>query len=397
MSRPLEGCRVLDLGIITAGAATSALLADLGAEVIKVESPGYRDPFRVWLPNDGEVVSDLPPFFRYTNRNKQGISLDLKRPEGREAFLRLAAESDVVLENFRRGVMNRMGIDYPAIRKLRSNIIFASLSSQGEAGPDANYVSYGTTLEAMSGLAWITGYADGGPLVSGKDLNYPDQVVAIFAAAMIATAWLQRKRTGRGAHLDISQRELTAFLIGETFLHPSAHTRRGNAEHGYAVQDCFSTSDGWVAVSVLAAQGPALAALLPAGAVSIDQRLRGWIGVRQREEVIHILHGAGIAAAPVLTGAEVLRERGRQWHFAIVDAVEGGFTKGFPFQLRRAPLTIARAAPHVGADTEQVLRDIGGYSDSEIENLIRSGVVECGAESPVSDPSPHDADAISAR
>ena len=172
--RNLTDCRVLDLGIITAGATTSAILADLGADVIKIESPTYRDPFRKW---DGEQLDgghpDLPPFFRMTNRGKRNLGLDLKSAEGREVFLDLVRSCDVVVENFSRGVLDRLGLGYEALKAANPDIILASISSQGEDGPDAAYVSFGSTLEAMSGLAALTGYADGPPVVSGKDLNYP--------------------------------------------------------------------------------------------------------------------------------------------------------------------------------------------------------------------------------
>lgn len=371
-SLPLTGCRVLDLGIITAGAATSALLADLGAEVIKIESPGYRDPFRAWQGNDGGVDSDLPTFFRYTNRNKTGASIDLKQPAGRDAFFRLVERSDVVVENFRRGVMARLGIDYPALRAVNEGLIFASLSSQGETGPEAAYVSYGTTLEAMAGLAWLTGYADGAPVVTGKDLNYPDQVVAIFAAGMITAAWLKRQRTGQGAHLDISQRELTAFLAGEAFVSPPERPRRGNAEAGYVLQDCFRAGDGWVALSVLPGQ---VAALAPAG---LDRgALASWIGGMSRKEAVRTLAAQGIAAAPVLDGAEVLAGRRQSWHHALAEGPENRLAKGFPFQLRHAPLSILADAPHIGAETGRVLGEIGGFSNGEIARLVAAGAAEC--------------------
>jgi len=369
---PLSGCRVLDLGIITAGAATSALLADLGAEVIKIESPGYRDPFRAWQGNDGGVDSDLPTFFRYTNRNKTGASIDLKQPAGRDAFFRLVERSDVVVENFRRGVMTRLGIDYPALRAVNESLIFASLSSQGETGPEAAYVSYGTTLEAMAGLAWLTGYADGAPVVTGKDLNYPDQVVAIFAAGMITAAWLKHQRTGQGAHLDISQRELTAFLAGESFVSPPERPRRGNAEAGYALQDCFRAQDGWVALSVLPEQ---LVALAPAGP---DRgALANWIGAMKRDEVVRALTAKGLAAASVLDGAEVLAGRGQSWHHALAEGPENRLAKGFPFQLRHAPLSILSDAPHIGAETGRVLGEIGGFSAEEVARLVAGGAAEC--------------------
>ena len=156
--KPLAGCRVLDLGIITAGAATSAVLADFGAEVIKVESPTYRDPFRRWL-SDRPIDADpnLSPFFRATNRGKLGLSLDLKQPLGRDAFLQLVRESDIVVENFRRGVLQKLGLDFETLRAANPRIILASISSQGEDGPEAGYVSYGSTLEAVAGLATTTG------------------------------------------------------------------------------------------------------------------------------------------------------------------------------------------------------------------------------------------------
>ncbi|HKO09277.1 MAG TPA: CoA transferase [Alphaproteobacteria bacterium] len=387
MKCPLSGCRVLDLGIITAGAATSALLADLGAEVVKVESPSYRDPFRNWSA-DGPQPRDGPPFFRFTNRNKRAISLDLKRPQGRALFLRLAAESDVVLENFRRGVMARLGIDYAALRAVNPRIILASISSQGEAGPDANYVSFGSTLDAMGGLAWLTGYADGGPVVSGRDINYPDQVVAIFAAGMVVTAWLARAKTGAGAHLDLSQRELTSFLVGEAFVAGDVTApRNGNAQAPFALQDCFRVAGGdWLAVTVAPEELSALRTLIgdggkAASAVELGTALARWLGERPLAAATAALASAGIAAAPVLDGKQALEERGRLWRIAIAETAAGVAVKGFPFQLERAPLAIEREAPAIGADTAQVLARLGGYTRAEIEALASAGAIECAPHS----------------
>src|SRR5690606_24340494 len=127
------------------------------------------------------------------------------------------SHSDIVIENFRRGVLAGLGIDYPSLASVKPEIILVSISSQGENGPLAQYASFGSTLEAMSGLAAITGYCGHGPVTSGRVFNYPDQVVALFAAGMALTAWRQRGLHGHGAHLDVSQRELTSFLIGERF------------------------------------------------------------------------------------------------------------------------------------------------------------------------------------
>ena len=377
MSAPLKGCRVLDLGIITAGAATSALLADLGAEVIKIESPSYRDPFRGWAGSD--QPEDLRGFFRFTNRNKVGASIELKRPEGREAFMRLVAQSDIVLENFRRGVLAKLGIDYPALRAVRPEIILASISSQGETGPDTNYVSFGTTLEAMAGLSWLTGYAGGEPVPSGRDLNYPDQVVAIFAAGMVVTAWRHRLRTGEGAHLDLSQRELTSFLVSEAFAASPQSVRIGNADPNFALQECFRASDGvWVALSVLPAQVVSLDRLIGRRDESVERSsaVSQWVAARSSTESVLAFSRAGLAAAQVLDGPGVLAAWGTQWQAAVTRLADGTLVKGFPFELTREPLTISRAAPRVGADTEEVLQRIAGYTSGETRALLAQNVIE---------------------
>lgn len=375
MTGPLAGCRVLDLGIITAGAATSAMLADLGADVIKVESPGYHDPFRRW---SGPGGADDSPFFRFTNRNKQGIGIDIKRPEGRAVFMRLVARSDVVVENFRRGVLAKLGIDYPQLRAVRPSIILASLSSHGEFGPDADRVSFGTTLEAMSGLAAETGYAGGTPTVSGRDLNYPDQVVAIFAAGMVVTAW-HEAQVGQGVHLDLSQRELTSFLLGERFVHGASGQPRGNADPLYALQDCYASRDkAWIAISVEQRQLPSLAGLVADSAVGrVQERLARWMATRTAEEAVEALTALGIAAAPVRDGRAAAQGRGISWWEAVGTLPDGSLAKGFPFQFEDEPMQLRRPAPSIGQDTAQVLQDLGGYTPQEIAALRKDGVIEC--------------------
>ncbi len=377
MSGPLTGCRVLDLGIITAGAATSALLADLGAEVIKIESPCYRDPFRGWTSGQPASVDSGPPFFRATNRNKMGLSLDLKHPDGRAAFLRLAAKSDVMLENFRRGAMAGLGLDFPVLRAANPAVILASISSQGETGPDARYISYGSTLEAMGGLAWQTGYPGDRPVISGRDLNYPDQVVAIFAAGMVVTAWLDRGRSG-AVHLDLSQRELTSFLLGEMFPAPVAGGREGNAEAGFAVQACFRTADeAWLALSVTEAQAAAFDAI--AGITDPARRLDGaalWVSGQTLAACLERCGDAGIAAAPVLDGGGVLRARGSAWQMAMTMIPGDILVKGFPFQLETQPLAVHRDSPAVGAHSRAVLTEIGGFTPAEIAALVETGAAE---------------------
>ncbi|TCR70654.1 CaiB/BaiF CoA-transferase family protein [Bosea sp. BK604] len=369
----LTGCRVLDLGIITAGAATSAILADLGAEVLKIESPSYKDPFRRWT---GETLPgehpDLPPFFRMTNRGKQNVGIDLKTAEGRAIFLDLAARSDIVVENFSRGVLHRLGLDFTALKAVNPRIILASISSQGDDGPDANFVSFGSTLEAMAGLAAITGYEGGSPVVSGIELNYPDQVVAIFAAAMIATAWHATKSgTAKGVHLDLSQRELTSFLCGEQFLAPEAARREGNRQ-GPGLQECFRSRDGhWIAVTIGAAQ---LATL----GLTVDGNPNDaatWFAARDADEIIAEVTAAGAAAARVLDGNGVLAERGRGWSGALAAGRDGDLVKGTVFAEANRKFDPGTPASLLGTHTREVLARLLGYDETKLDRLISAGVI----------------------
>uniref|UniRef100_UPI0034D192C3 CaiB/BaiF CoA transferase family protein n=1 Tax=Desertibaculum subflavum TaxID=2268458 RepID=UPI0034D192C3 len=287
VTRALEGVRVVDFGQLTAGANTSAMLADLGADVIKVESAGYMDLFRAVGQRDSAPGWwNRSPQFRFTNRNKRGVAIDMKAPAGRKLILDLIAGADVVVENFRRGVLERAGLDYAALAKVNPRIVLASISSQGETGPNRLHGSFGSTLDATGGIAALTGYEDGKPAISGMDVNYPDQVVSLFAAGIVIAAIREAKATGRGVHLDISQREVTSFLIGEQILAAAADPacraprRQGNAEAGVALQDCFRGSDGrWLALTLADDADLARCAAAIGGAAD-RAALAAWCAVR---------------------------------------------------------------------------------------------------------------------
>jgi crotonobetainyl-CoA:carnitine CoA-transferase CaiB-like acyl-CoA transferase len=368
--RPLpKRYRVLDLGIITAGAATSAILADLGADVIKIESPTYQDPFRRWdgAYQDGHHP-DLPPYFRMTNRGKRNLGLDLKTKGGREVFLRLVKSSDVIVENFRRGVLEGLGLGYDVLKATNPSIILASISSQGEDGPDSAYVSYGSTLEAMGGLAAITGYEGGPPVVTGKEMNYPDQVVAIFAAGMIETARLATTRGGGGVHLDLSQRELTSFLCGDAFL--SGGGRCGNSDTGAMMQGCYRSADGtWIAVAILDAVLPRLYQAISGEGL---EAITHWIASMDTAGALAALSELEIPASLVATGAGAFAERTLGWERALAVKTGGRVVKGVLFDSGVLPASLGRNAALVGADTREVLIEAGGYTIAEFDKL--SGV-----------------------
>lgn len=337
--RPLAGLRVVDLGWITAGAATSTLLLDLGADVVKVEGPGAPDPFRNWEgAKPGTDWWNHCPFFNFTNRGKRSLCLDLKDERGRAVLLRLLEDADVLVENFRRGVMAALGLDVAMLRQLFPRLVIASISSQGETGPDRAMVSYGSTLEASSGLAALTGAGEA-PVITGRDVNYPDQVVCLFAAGAVIAALEERRRSGQGAHLDLSQRELTAFLLGEELLAAAAGApspRRGNtdpAEPGERLEN--DGKGGW-------------------------EVMHGHGGPASR---LRVRDGADLAAAPDFArGTAVLR------------CPDGSPAKGIPFRFAQQRLAVEDGCHPLGADNRAVLREIG-LTEDEVTALEQDGVL----------------------
>ncbi|MFN4015102.1 MAG: CaiB/BaiF CoA transferase family protein [Reyranella sp.] len=362
--RPLTGIRVLDFGLLTAGANTSAMLADLGADVIKIESGAYLDPFRVvGKIDDGEGWWNRSPQFRFTNRNKRGLALNLKDPEGQRVIRELAAHCDVVVENFRRGVLDRAGLGYKDLSAINPRLVFAAISSQGNTGPERMNVSFGSTLDATSGIASLTGYEGEAPRISGMDVNYPDQIVSLFATGIVIAAITEARRAGKGAFLDFSQREVASFTLGEEILAASADPAhrlapRGNGEPGVAQQDAYHCADGKWLAATLDAPDPSMAAFCTG---------------KDREAALAALLAKGIAAAPCLDGNDLLQDRALQGVTLVRDE-NGGLVKGLPYRLDGKGLAIERPAPDLGQHTDEVLRELLGYDEARLKELNDSGV-----------------------
>ncbi len=404
----LGGLRIADLTIITAGANATQMLADLGAEVIKVESGRYPDPFRFWQ-GPGVPAAGAPPdpwnwsaMFNVVNRNKLGICLDLKHPRGRQVFLRLVAVSDAVAENFRQGVLDRLGLGYDVLRAANPRIILLSLASQGATGPESGYRSYGSTLDALSGLMSLTGYEDSHPVWSGQEVNYPDQVASVFGAGLLLAAVRYRNRTGQGCHLDLSQRELVTTMIGEYVLEytvgKTTSRPSGNRHPGMAPHGCFRCrgEDAWVAISIENdAQWRALCETIGRPDLAEDERYRtafarirnqgglepaitSWTSRRPKHEVMRILQAAGVPAGAVQTGQDTLDDAhlASRRYYAAVENVRAGRQRLriSPYRMSATPPAVHRPAPALGQDTEAVLGELLGYSPEEIRELERLGV-----------------------
>ncbi|WP_217574360.1 CoA transferase [Streptomyces sp. GbtcB7] len=380
---PLDGLVVLDFGTITAGAATSRLLADYGATVVKIESQGRPDPFRAWvMPGGGSAASggsgsSTSPMFASNNAGKHGLCLDLKTERGREIAHRLIRRADVLVENFRVGVTTRMGIDYATAHRLNPDLVYLSLSSQGATGPESSYSSYGSTLDLLSGLAAVTGYPGQRPMWSGGDVNYPDQVVSLVGAALVAHSVVTGQR---GVHLDVSQREVVAWTLADQ-LAEHAWTGRvagpdGNRRPGSTPHDTYPTAepDGWLAISCTTdAHRRALAGLIAGLRVDererwwwdnqdpVDMFIADWTAARPRDEAVAELRSAGVPAVPVSTAVDRAREQRYQERRTALRDPE--WLKGFPMILHGFTPPVPTPAPLLGENAQN-------REDGEIEEFL---------------------------
>ena len=251
---PLEDVRVIDLSMWFAGPMASRLLADMGAEVIKIESLRHIDPWRGPPEITAEVAAllkmeEIPerPYnrsagFNLQNRNKYGLTLDLSTPQGKEIFKKLVEIGDVVLENYSPRVMADFGLDYPVLKKINSQIIMMSLPALGRTGPDKNYIAFGQTIDCMSGMAYLTGYIGEEPMLQ-SGLSYGDPLSGMNAAFAILTALHHRRKTGQGVHVVLSQVEgLIAFnadAVMDYTMNGRVRERMGNRHYSMAPHGCY--------------------------------------------------------------------------------------------------------------------------------------------------------------
>ncbi|MGM4929588.1 CoA transferase [Tardiphaga sp. 619_E2_N8_5] len=370
LDAPLAGKLVLDFGTITAGAATSRLLADYGATVIKIEAPDRPDSFRRWtLAVENSSASAQSPLFESNNAGKLGVTLDLKTAEGAASLRKLAEKADIVVENFRVGVTERLGIDYESIRKINPRILYLSLSSQGQDGPEARRSSYGSTLDLLSGLASVTGYSSERPLWSSSEVNFPDQIVAVIGAALVSYCVSMGIK---GTQLDVSQREVTAWAFADAIADYAANGivagPTGNRRTGFAPNDIYPCRYGdWFAISCATdAQREALAQLIGWTTVEAytadcwiqhadeaDRQIERWTSGFTQDELDDYLSSAGIPGAPVQTA----RQRTQQPRFTArqVFLPTELRLKGYPILLAGYTPPLPKPAPGLGEHNAELL------------------------------------------
>jgi crotonobetainyl-CoA:carnitine CoA-transferase CaiB-like acyl-CoA transferase len=385
---PLSGLRVLDLSRLLPGPWCSMLLADLGADVIKVEDPNGGDYIRWTPPMQGEYSA----MFHTLNRNKRSIVLDLKSEPGRDAFLRLVSTADVVLESFRPGVMDRLGVGYDTLHRANPGVVLCSISGYGQDGPYRDRAGHDLNYMAIGGALGITGTPDGTVAMPGVQVG--DLGGGAMSAAIAILAALQhRERTGEGQHCDVSMMDgIVSWLslhAARFFANPSEVPGPGTLHLNgrYPCYNVYRCKDGWMSVGAL--EPKFWAALVDALAVPhlateafaegeearrVHAEIETVFLSRTRAQWAEHFDGRDVCTEPVLTFAEVfeneqVRHRGLQ-----IEAGRGGPLPqtGFPFQLSRTPLKVRHPAPGYGENTREVLRE-AGYDDHGIDALIAAG------------------------
>ncbi len=404
MGRALEGIRVLEMTIAVAGPVCCHVLGDMGAEVIKVEEPRSRFRTPAHLPKPVEGAPDRPynrvVNFNELNRSKRLLSLNVAKDEGREIFLKLAATSDVMVENFAPRVVGNLGIDYETIKKINPGIVYVSMPAFGKTGPYKDRGSYGPGIDAMSGITHLTGYPDRDP---GKPANFfCDQNAGLHAAFAILTALRHKRRTGEGQYIEMSMLEgelqAVAPAIMDVTLNGRDSMRAANRHAWFAPHSVYPCTgdDKWVAIAITSdeqwqslcnAMGRAdlagnakykAQADRHANQDELNAIIGEWTKDQDHYAVQERLQGVGVPAGAVLQVDELftdpqMKHRGS---FAWADHPELG---PFPHTKtawisKQGNHGISRPGPTFGSANDLALKEILGMSDSEVDALVAAGV-----------------------
>ena len=416
----LAGVRIIDLSQIFAGPYATKLLADMGAEVIRIECAARSGrggalprmkpsgDFGASFPNGdtGERSYNRFAYYNELNRNKSAITLDLSKPHGVEIFKQLVAISDVVVENFSPRVMSNFGLDYAALRETNPRIIMALISGYGQDGPYRDCVAYGEGIEAMSGMSKLTAYQNGTPLKPG--VAYADAAAGLHAAFAIMAALRYRQVKGVGQYIDLSMREALTPLLSEAIMDYTMNGKipepMGNRHAHMAPHGCYRTkgNDKWIAIAVSSdEEWRALYRVMGNPQWSRDERFADVTGRLENQdeldkmighwtigydhiELAEMLQAHGIKAGAVLDAADLVNDphlKEREF-FKVVEHPEAGthIMPGISWKMSRTPGRIEHPAPCFGEHNQYVFSGLLGMSDTEIEQLAQEGAT---AEAPL--------------
>lgn len=392
----LEGVRVVEIGTMAVVPEMAGVLSELGAEVIRIESAAHPDGLR-FAGSNGRLNQAFA--FNAENRGSKSVTLDLTTGEGRDLALRLCASADVVAENQRGGVVDRLGLGYEHVRAVKPDVVYASSQGYGRGGPLGEMPAYGPLNSGFAGVHLLWNHPDA-PYPCGTSLNHPDHIAGKLLAVAVLAALDHRQRTGEGQHIDMAQTETAAYFVGEVFLaaaltgvDPGAIGNRHPHAAPHGVYPAAG-DDRWVAVAVhdddawqrlVALLGwdddPALRTVEGRIAAhdALDERLAAWTREHEPSIAAALLQGAGVSAMHVMGPAdhhvdEHLTERG---FIVSLEHPEVGTERhvGNPVRLSQLRQRTATSSPCLGADTTQVLRDVLGLADDELSRLDAAGVL----------------------
>ncbi len=397
---PLAGIRVLDVTTAWAGPFVGRVLAALGADVVHVEAASRMDLWRGGLTGEnprrypdgqlGERPYDRTVLFNSQNLHKRSLCIDIKRPGGREALYAVARNVDVIVSNFTPGTLARMGLSYETLSQENPGVIVVEMPAYGVSGPMSKLTALGPSMEFSSGMSAFIGYPDSGPTPTGP--AYLDPIGGYNGAAAILTALYDRKLTGKGQYVEVSQVEAAMPLVGNLILacmeNDQEPARCGNSVPGYIVHDAFRCMgrEQWVAIAIEnAEQWDVFARLIEtdldatADPAVLREAIGQWTSERDKHWIASRLQELGIAAAPICHGKDVamdfhLRETG---FFTEITHPEAGprLYQGLPFRFSNHRLPQLGPAPMLGEHTEQVLRDWGGLDEPAIAELRCNGTI----------------------
>ena len=391
---PLEGLKVLDFTIALAGPFTAWQLADMGAEVWKIERYGGGDQCRVWDP----FLNDLGTMFVSYNKNKKSVEMNLAAPEGKAVIYEMAKKADVVIENFKSGSIDRLGLGYEKLKELNPKLVFISLSGFGASGPLMKLPCYDAIAEARSGFAASNGDPEGPPMKAGNCIG--DTITGLYGLNAVLMALINARRTGQGCRIDMSMMDVGMQACEETIidfsLHGRAQARFGDHDRFTAPYGMFEARDGWcVIIADTEESWQALCGALGhpewlddprfadnAARVAHRDELAEAVTTAtvrlRREEIESRLLAADVPASAVLSFIEAYTSghAGQTELTQLVEQKKIGLMRFYsnPIHFDGETIPIRRGAPLLGEDTTDVLRDLG-YTQSEIDKLYADGVV----------------------
>jgi len=403
MAEALQGIKVIDLSRILAGPWASQMLADMGAQVIKVEQPVKGDDTRFWGPPFIKEQSDSQPpqsaYFHCVNRNKQSIAIDIRHESGQKIIQELISTADVVIENFKVGGLIKYGLDYPALKKLNPNLVYCSITGFGQTGPASNRAGYDAMIQAEGGLMSITGEVNGEPMKAGVALA--DVMTGLYSCNAILAALLARNHTSKGQYIDIALLDVQAATLANQGMNYLATgespQRRGNGHPNIVPYQTFKTADGDMILAIgndaqyrkfceLAGR-PELAnnpdyavnkqrvlnrmTLIPLVAECMATHTTNWW--------VESLESLGVPCGRVNTLEQVFNHEQIKHRNLVREVPDSNGepikTIASPINLSETPLQYNSASPDLSQHAATILSDDLGYSDDKIKQLIKGGIV----------------------